>query len=74
MTENIENLILDHLRAIRTDIATLKDGQKELKAEILSVKKYLHNVQGDALRREQTIASIQVDIDRIKMRLDLSDA
>jgi len=74
MTENIENLILEHLRAIRTDIASLKDGQKELKAEILSVKKYLHNVQGDALRREQTIASIQVDIDRIKMRLDLSDA
>ncbi|MEM8999825.1 MAG: hypothetical protein AAGB24_06135 [Bacteroidota bacterium] len=73
-TNNVENLVLDHLRHIRDEIKILKDGQKDIKAEILSVKKSLHNIQGDALRREQVIASVQVDIDRIKSRLDLNDA
>lgn len=27
----------------------------------------------DALRQERTIASVQIDMDRVKMRLDLSD-
>ena len=64
--DNTENLVLDHLRAIRADIKILKNGQAELKQEILSVKNSLHNIQGDALRREQTIAGVQVAIDRIK--------
>ncbi len=74
MTENVENIILDHLRKIREELSDLKAGQNELKAEILSVKNSLHNIQGDALRREHTIAGLQVDIERIKTRLELSDA
>ncbi len=74
MSEQPENLILEHLRHIRSELKTLKDGQTDIKAEILSIRKYLHNIQGDALRREQTIGEIQLDLDRIKNRLDLTDA
>lgn len=73
MPDNIENLVLDHRIVIRAEVQSLKEGQKEIKAEILFVKKSIHNMQGDALRREQTIAGVQVDIDRIKTPLDLSD-
>ena len=74
MSDSPENLILEHLRAIRAELNVLKEGQADMRADILSIRKYLHNIQGDALRREQTIAVMQVDIDRIKTRLDLSDA
>lgn len=74
MTENLENIILEHLRTIRQELKFLKDGQTDLKSEILSLKQYLHSIQGEAFRREQTIAGIQVDIDRIKTRLELSDS
>ena len=70
----IENIVLEHLKVIQAELKVLKNGQNDLKAEMLSIKSYLHNMQGDALRREQTIAEVQVDIDRIKGRLDLTDA
>jgi hypothetical protein len=41
---------------------------------VISLRKQLHAIEGEALRREVTIASIQIDVDRIKSRLDLSDA
>ena len=72
--ENIENLILEHLRELRGDIQALKTGISDIRDEILSVRKYLHAIQGDALRREQTIAGVQVAIERINSRLDISDA
>jgi len=33
-----------------------------------------HATRGDILRQEKAIAALEVDIDRIKVRLDLSDA
>jgi hypothetical protein len=41
MSEQPENLILEHLRHIRSELKTLKDGQTDIKAEILSIRKYL---------------------------------
>lgn len=70
----IENIILEHLKIIQAEMKTLRNGQNDLKAEMLSIKSYLHNMQGDALRREQTIAEVQVNIDRIQCRLNLADA
>ncbi len=32
--ENVENIILEHLRAIRTDIGTVKDDVRELKNRV----------------------------------------
>lgn len=66
--------MLEHLRKIRDELGVLKHGQRDIKAELMSLKHHLHAIQGEALRREGTIASIQVDVDRIKSRLDLSDA
>ena len=72
--DNTENIVLDLLRAMRADISGIKNTVGEIKQEILSIKKSIHNLQGDALRREQTIAGMQVDLERIKARLDLADA
>jgi septal ring factor EnvC (AmiA/AmiB activator) len=66
MTEPHE-LIFDHLRAIRTDLADVKLDIRDLKQSMLALRT-------DMLRQERAIASVENDIDRIKVRLDLSDA
>ncbi|MEH6575677.1 MAG: hypothetical protein V7731_01245 [Amphritea sp.] len=74
MTEDTENIVLELLRAIRSDIQHIKSDLSELKASDISIRKQLHSIQGDFLRQEQGIASIRVDIDKIKSRLNLVEA
>lgn len=74
MSDEPTDLVLEHLRAIRNDTAELKSGLREVKAELISLRQQINALQGDGLRREEVIAGMQVDIDRIKTRLDLSDA
>ncbi len=74
MTTDPENLVLEHLRYIRGAVDKLDASVRDVRAEIISLRKQIHSVQGDGLRRESVIAEMQVDLDRIKARLDLSDA
>ncbi len=74
MTDVTNELMYEVLKRIQADTAVLKEGQASIKQEIVSVRKQLHVIQGDNLRQEQTVAGVQLDIDRIKTRLDLSDA
>lgn len=74
MSSDPQDLVLEHLRAIRNDIGELKTGMREVKTELISLRQQINALQGDGLRREEVIAGMQVDIDRIKSRLELSDA
>lgn len=38
MADNIENLILEHLRAIRSDIGGIKDDVREIKQRLTSLE------------------------------------
>lgn len=71
--ENTDNLILEILKVIQLDLSELKGGNRDIKQEIISLRKQIHNMQGDTLRQEQTIASIHLELDRIKSRLNLVD-
>ena len=74
MVNDPNEIVLDMLRAMRNDITHIKQGQMDLKSEMIGIKKQLHLIQGEALRREESIGIIQHDMDRIKSRLELSDA
>ena len=67
----VESLVLDILRRLQSDMADLKQGQRSIRDELIGVKQQLHAMQGDSLRREQEIAGILVQLDRINTRLDL---
>ena len=73
MAEDPKEIILEHLRAIRQDMAGLKDDIRELKDNLISVRDDIHGLRGDILRQERALAAVEVDIDRIKARLDLFD-
>ncbi len=67
----VENLVLDILRRMQGDMADLKQGQRSIREELISLRQQLHIMQGDDLRREQEVAGILVQLDRINARLNL---
>lgn len=73
MAEISGDLIYEMLKRIQSDISGLKEGQRELKAEVraltgtlISVQQDTHNVHGMLARTEQRL-------DRIETRLELRE-
>ncbi len=48
MTESIENLVLEQLRALRTDIASVKDDTRELKTRLAVVESGIAGLRRDS--------------------------
>jgi septal ring factor EnvC (AmiA/AmiB activator) len=67
MTDETTNLVLEHLRAIRTDVAGLKDEIRGVRAEQTAIRLEL---RAQSTRIEQLIE----DVAGIKVRLDRSEA
>jgi len=44
---------------------------RDLKDNVISLREDVHGARGDVLRQEKALASVEVDIDRIKTRLEL---
>lgn len=72
MVNDPYELILEHLRAIRADTADVKAEVKDLKHGVNALRSEVNALRGDILRQERALATVEVDIDRIKARLDLS--
>lgn len=47
MTENVENLVLEHLRAIRTDVSGIKDDVREIKHRLTSLEGAVAGIKRD---------------------------
>ncbi len=79
MIENIESLVLEHLRAIRTDIGDLKNDLRDVKQRLTCIDLSVIELRRDDVHKHQDIARQQVGLDqlvervqRIERRLDLS--
>ena len=73
MVEQSDNLVLEILRRIQSDIAEIKNDIKDLKAGQIETRMQLHSMDGYVLRQERTMAALQVKVDRIETRLDFTD-
>ncbi len=71
MIEHVENLILEHLKAIRSDISIIKMQIGELTARVTSLENHVAIIVGDILRMNARFDQLEVRIDRIERRLDL---
>lgn len=47
MVDNVENLILEHLRAIRADIGGIKDDVREIKQRLTSLEAAVAGLRRD---------------------------
>jgi hypothetical protein len=73
MNEKVENLILEHLRAIRSDIARLSEKVDTLAASDLSMKQHMAGFMGQELVQDGRLAQFDIRLERIERRLEISE-
>ncbi len=80
MADNVENLILEHLRAIRADIGGIKDDVREIKqrltsleAAIAGLRRDSSNLYGDVVDQHARYDRLVERVERIERRLDLAE-
>lgn len=82
MVDNVENLILEHLRALRSEIQTLRSEMhaefKDLKMRVSSVESSMvavkhetADIRGDYVRQQVSIDNLVERVQRIEKRLEL---
>jgi len=64
MAENAENLVIEHLRAVRGDLA-------EFKADMIEIKTRIGHMEGLYANLSARVGRLAGDIQHIKRRLDL---
>ncbi len=67
------NLIYEMLKRIQADIGSLKEGQRDLRHDNLSLRNQFHTMQGDINNLRGSIAHIEDRLDRIENRLELRE-
>lgn len=78
--ENVENLILEHLRAIRTDVASIRDDVRELKSRVAHLEvgqatmmQHLGHNASMAAQQQLSYDRIVERIEKIEKRLELAN-
>lgn len=79
MADNIENLILEHLRAIRADIGGIKEDVREIKQRLTSLEAAVAglrrdnaNLYSDVIDQQTRYDRLTERVERIERRLDLA--
>lgn len=70
MSDKVENLILKHLRAIRTDIATVKIDTREIKQRLTSLEAGSAGQRRDAAQLYGDVADQHARYDRLAERVE----
>lgn len=70
MSENSQNLVLEHLRHIRGRVDLIADDMKEVKLRLSSLDNSLSLVRREIIVGDETGARQQASIDRIMERLE----
>ena len=80
MAEEVNNLVLEHLRAIRADVHEIKTVQREHGHRLTRVEIALAGIRRDQALDSENLARMDLrvdrlseDVERIKRRLDLVD-
>jgi hypothetical protein len=71
MNEKVENLVLEHLRAICADMARLADSMRTMQSEMSAMRQHFAGVVTLQEHDHGDIAALKIRVDRIEKRLDL---
>jgi predicted nucleic acid-binding Zn-ribbon protein len=74
MTADIENLVLEHLRAIRTDVADIKDRLGRLELGLSTLGQQVGALTTAVYSGRSELDDFRRRIERIEKRLELSDS
>ena len=77
--ENVENIIIEHLRAIRADIGAIKDDVREVKTRLTHLETGIASLKRDSAHQYDETASsnarydrLSESLERLEKRLELS--
>jgi hypothetical protein len=71
MNEKVENLILEHLRAMRSDLSSVKEDVNGIRAEMRAMKQHMAAFMAHEATQDGDIASVKLQLERIGKRLDI---
>ena len=74
MTDEIENLVLAQLCAVRVDLGQIKETLADHSRQFIRVRTDIHDLKGDLLRHAENFARVELRLDRIEKRLGLIEA
>lgn len=70
MTDNVENLILEHLRTLRSKIDQIADDVREIKQRVVTLESGQGVITQQIGHLQQSIAGQQVSFDRLTERVE----
>lgn len=70
MADNVENLVLEHLRALRAGQDRIENELRDIKGRLSAVESGLNGVRRDLVALAEADARLQVVIDRLGDRVD----
>ena len=73
MTDEIDSLVLEMLRQIRTDVADLKAGQRRIEVRMTGIEQQIAGINTQLAAQSDRLDSLDQRVDRIERRLDLAD-
>jgi predicted nucleic acid-binding Zn-ribbon protein len=73
MTAELDNLILEHLRALRGDIADVKRRMANIETELVQQGRLLALLVDGQSHTRGRMAELETRIERIERRLELRD-
>jgi len=68
-----DNLVLEHLRAIRAEVARMVDEVRGLRTEMTSMRQHMAGMATLQDLDHTDIAALKARLDRIEKRLELAD-
>jgi hypothetical protein len=73
MSENLENVTLEHLRAIRSDMAKMANSMRLLGTEMTAIRQHMAGVVTIQEYDHSDLAAIKVRLERLERRIELSN-
>jgi len=81
MTEKVENLILEHLRVMRSDMASMRDDMREVKTRLPTIEggqgtilQHMGHLASSMAQQQVSFDRFAERVERIERRLNLADA
>ena len=74
MTDGVENLILEHLKAIRAELGKLAEKIDTLTQRVGSLERHSSMIHDDMVSIQMRLDKHDGRLDRIEKRLDLTEA
>ncbi|MBK5929385.1 hypothetical protein [Halochromatium salexigens] len=73
MSDNVDNLVLEHLRVIRGDLSDVKERLDRMDVRLSAIEQTIGSLYALSASDRETLQSVIKRVERIERRLELSE-